>query len=137
MAPVDTTLFVAIFTAAKYALTRPKVDKNIVIKGVFMAAGIPVGTFVAYVVDKILSNLRFDATKKALSIATVLEYARRTGHVTKGVRLSNNCTTCGMKGHDRQNHPHSLDRFLRVDARLDKAFDEVLTTSKALNEIGF
>eukprot|EP00976_Prorocentrum_cordatum_P065758 1178047-Prorocentrum_minimum.AAC.1 len=133
MAPVDVSILVAIFVAAKKTLSK---GRDAVIAACFNAVGIPIGEFVAWVVGKILDFLKFDATKLALSIATVLEYAKRTGSFQKGLRLQNHCSVCGMKGHNKQNHSQPLDRFLKIDAGLDSR-EDVSVVSSALESCGF
>lgn len=53
----------------------------------------------------------------------MLEYAKRTGSIRRGLKLQNQCSCCHLKGHNKANHCSELDDFLKAAGILNGAND--------------
>ena len=67
----------------------------------------------------------------ALLLAIHLEYFQRTGHWSAGggmmpSLLSNKCSECGLKGHNKSNHPSNLILALKAAGAIEDLVPKVV-----------
>ena len=106
---VDVDKIEEAYTACKVALGR---GKDACITALLNACGIPDPGFVAWVVGKVLQLFGVDDKKAAFAMAIIGEYAYRTNSFIRGIQLTNHCSICHCKGHNKQNHPSDMQSFL-------------------------
>jgi hypothetical protein len=120
MSPVNTQLLEEIYYTSFKALGQ---GRDAAITAALNLCLIPDPGVLAWLIGKLIDACGADMGVLALSIAVVCEYAKRTGSLKKGVCLSNHCSLCHLKGHNKTNHTPQIDNFLTTIGFVGKIDD--------------
>ena len=101
----------AIYVTVEQLLKR---GVDAIISACLSVCGIPDGGWVGWLIRTIAGFLGADLSSLPLPVAICLEYARRSGSLTKGAFLKNRCSVCRCKGHNKRNHPSDMGDFLNA-----------------------
>uniref|UniRef100_A0A7S0E0R4 Uncharacterized protein n=1 Tax=Hanusia phi TaxID=3032 RepID=A0A7S0E0R4_9CRYP len=89
-----------------------------------------IAKFLSWVIRKVMQSV-VDIRTKALTVALRCEYLQRHKSAMRAWNLINKCSVCKCIGHNKQNHPPAMNKFLSDLGMVEKTVDAMEGLVKA------